>query len=117
MVPWWHRDVLAAGKLRTTRKVISHHLKVLHDAVLLDRDKRGVWVWYRARTGALASLATLIGAAPPTLPRRLSVECGPGHATSVRLIEAVPKAVSAMPYPVSTSAPTRAARPGMRCPP
>src|SRR6266851_1528956 len=27
----------------------------------LDRDKRGVWVYYRARTEALASLGTLIG--------------------------------------------------------
>ena len=45
-----------------TQPTISHHLKVLHDAGLLDRDKRGVWVYYRARTGALASLGTLIGA-------------------------------------------------------
>ena len=40
---------------------ISHHLKVLHEAGLLDRDKRGVWVFYRARTEALASLGALIG--------------------------------------------------------
>jgi ArsR family transcriptional regulator len=44
-----------------TQPTISHHLKVLHDAGLLDRDKRGVWVYYRARTQALASLAALIG--------------------------------------------------------
>jgi ArsR family transcriptional regulator len=44
-----------------SQPTISHHLKVLHDAGLLDRDKRGVWVYYRARTGALASLGTLIG--------------------------------------------------------
>src|SRR5690348_2228586 len=35
--------------------------EVLHEAGLLDRDKRGVWVYYRARTQALASLAALIG--------------------------------------------------------
>ncbi len=46
-----------------TQPTISHHLKVLHEAGLLDRDKRGVWVYYRARTQALASLGTLIGAA------------------------------------------------------
>jgi ArsR family transcriptional regulator len=45
-----------------TQPTISHHLKVLHEAGLLDRDKRGVWVYYRARTGALASLAALIAA-------------------------------------------------------
>ena len=44
-----------------SQPTISHHLKVLHDSGLLDRDKRGVWVYYRARTGALASLGALIG--------------------------------------------------------
>jgi len=44
-----------------SQPTISHHLKVLHEAGLLDRDKRGVWVYYRARTGALASLGALIG--------------------------------------------------------
>jgi ArsR family transcriptional regulator, arsenate/arsenite/antimonite-responsive transcriptional repressor len=44
-----------------SQPTISHHLKVLHDAGLLDRDKRGVWVYYRARTEALASLGALIG--------------------------------------------------------
>jgi ArsR family transcriptional regulator len=47
-----------------SQPTISHHLKVLHDAGLLDRDKRGVWVYYRARTDALVSLGALIGCAP-----------------------------------------------------
>jgi ArsR family transcriptional regulator len=44
-----------------SQPTISHHLKVLHEAGLLDREKRGVWVYYRARTEALASLGSLIG--------------------------------------------------------
>jgi ArsR family transcriptional regulator len=44
-----------------SQPTISHHLKVLHEAGLLDREKRGVWVYYRARTAALASLGLLIG--------------------------------------------------------
>jgi ArsR family transcriptional regulator len=44
-----------------SQPTISHHLKVLHEAGLLDREKRGVWVYYRARTQALASLGTLMG--------------------------------------------------------
>jgi ArsR family transcriptional regulator, arsenate/arsenite/antimonite-responsive transcriptional repressor len=44
-----------------SQPTISHHMKVLHEAGLVDREKRGVWVYYRARTGALASLAALIG--------------------------------------------------------
>lgn len=47
-----------------SQPTISHHLKVLHEAGLLDRDKRGVWVYYRARTEALSSLAALIGQTP-----------------------------------------------------
>jgi len=44
-----------------SQPTITHHLKVLHDVGLLDRDKRGVWVYYRVRTGALADVASLIG--------------------------------------------------------
>ncbi len=44
-----------------SQSTISHHLKVLHEAGLLDREKRGVWVYYRARTESLASLGALIG--------------------------------------------------------
>ena len=44
-----------------SQPTISHHLKVLHEAGLLAREKRGVWVYYRARTEALASLGALIG--------------------------------------------------------
>jgi ArsR family transcriptional regulator len=44
-----------------SQPTISHHLKVLHETGLLDRDKRGVWVYYRASTQALAGLAALIG--------------------------------------------------------
>jgi len=44
-----------------TQPTISHHLKVLTEAGLLGREKRGVWVYYRVRAEALASLAALIG--------------------------------------------------------
>ena len=52
------------GAFDLSQPTISHHLKVLHDSGLLDRDKRGVWVYYQARTEALASLAALIGSSP-----------------------------------------------------
>lgn len=44
-----------------SQPTISHHLKVLHEIGLLDRSKRGVWVYYRVRAGALADLANLLG--------------------------------------------------------
>jgi ArsR family transcriptional regulator, arsenate/arsenite/antimonite-responsive transcriptional repressor len=47
-----------------SQPTISHHLRVLHESGLLDREKRGVWVYYRARAKALASLGALIGDSP-----------------------------------------------------
>lgn len=44
-----------------SQPTISHHLKVLHEEGLLDRDKRGVWVYYKVRAQAMASLGALIG--------------------------------------------------------
>jgi ArsR family transcriptional regulator len=46
-----------------SQPTISHHLKVLHEAGLLDRSKRGVWVYYKVRADALADLGALIGGA------------------------------------------------------
>ena len=48
-----------------SQPTISHHLKVLYDSGLLDREKHGAWVYYQSRTGALASLGALIGAPAP----------------------------------------------------
>ena len=48
-----------------SQPTISHHLKVLHDAGLLERERRGVWVYYRVHRDALAGLASLIGNAAP----------------------------------------------------
>src|SRR6266540_2773068 len=32
-----------------SQPTVSHHLKVLHEAGILDREKRGTWVYYRLR--------------------------------------------------------------------
>jgi ArsR family transcriptional regulator len=44
-----------------SQPTISHHLKLLHAAGLLDREKRGVWVYYRVNASALGDLASLLG--------------------------------------------------------
>jgi len=44
-----------------SQPTISHHLKVMHQIGLLDRDKRGVWVYYKLRPEALRDLAALLG--------------------------------------------------------
>ena len=33
--------------LGKSQPTVSHHLKVLFEAGLVDREKRGTWVWYR----------------------------------------------------------------------
>ena len=47
-----------------SQPTISHHLKVLHEAGLLDREKRGVWVYYQARRQALVALGALFADEP-----------------------------------------------------
>lgn len=46
-----------------SQPTISHHLKVLHDVGLVDRERRGTWVYYTARADALTALARLLSAA------------------------------------------------------
>jgi ArsR family transcriptional regulator, arsenate/arsenite/antimonite-responsive transcriptional repressor len=55
-----------------SQPTISHHLKVLHESGLLDREKRGVWVYYQARPEVMEAMATLFttaGLAPPAAHR------------------------------------------------
>ena len=49
-----------------TQATVSHHLKVLHTAGLLGREKRGVWVYYGVRRDALAAVAGLFDPAALT---------------------------------------------------
>ena len=39
-----------------SQPTVSHHLKVLVDAGLLDRERRGTWAWYRLSPGGLDAL-------------------------------------------------------------
>lgn len=39
-----------------SQPTISHHLKVLHEAGLLDREQRGRWAFYSLRSDALGGL-------------------------------------------------------------
>jgi ArsR family transcriptional regulator len=43
-----------------TQPTISHHLKVLRGAGLIDSERRGTWVYYRLVPGALARMAALL---------------------------------------------------------
>ena len=50
-----------------SQPTVSHHLKILVDAGLLDREQRGKWAYYRLVPGALDALAAMLSR---TSPRR-----------------------------------------------
>lgn len=50
------------GAFALTGPTISHHLRVLREAGLVDSDRRGTWVYYRLIPAALALLSGLLDA-------------------------------------------------------
>ncbi|MDR5699021.1 metalloregulator ArsR/SmtB family transcription factor [Agromyces aerolatus] len=46
--------------LGLSQSTVSHHLKILVDAGLLSRSKRGTWAYYRLVPGSLDSIASLL---------------------------------------------------------
>ncbi|PWJ47879.1 transcriptional regulator, ArsR family [Quadrisphaera granulorum] len=46
--------------LGLSQPTVSHHLKVLVEAGLLTRDKRGVWAYYALVPGGLDALAAVL---------------------------------------------------------
>ena len=40
-----------------SQPTVSHHLKVLRDAGLVDSERRGLWAYYYVRPGALKELS------------------------------------------------------------
>lgn len=51
-------DLTAPLGLR--QPTVSHHLRVLVEAGLVTRERRGTWMWYALVPGALDSLARLL---------------------------------------------------------
>jgi ArsR family transcriptional regulator len=56
--------------LGRSQPTVSHHLRVLYEAGLVDREKRGTWVWYRARPERLEALRSTLAAMSPTAVAR-----------------------------------------------
>src|SRR5438445_10641693 len=48
--------------LGLSQPTVSHHLKVLHDAGLVEREQRGRWAYYRVIPDALRILRDALGA-------------------------------------------------------
>jgi ArsR family transcriptional regulator len=48
------------GPVGLSQPTVSHHMKILVDAGLLERDQRGKWAYYRLVPGALDELASAL---------------------------------------------------------
>lgn len=60
--------------LGLTQPTVSHHLKVLHEAGFVEREKRGTWAYYRVLPESLDQITTLLATPGPrrARPRRAS---------------------------------------------
>ncbi|MEM8922735.1 MAG: metalloregulator ArsR/SmtB family transcription factor [Actinomycetota bacterium] len=47
--------------LGRSQPTVSHHLKLLVEAQIFDREQRGKWAWFSLRPGALDDLRTALG--------------------------------------------------------
>jgi len=56
--------------LDRSQPTVSHHLTLLVNAGLLEREQRGKWAWFRLRYERLGELSALL--APPTTERNSS---------------------------------------------
>jgi ArsR family transcriptional regulator, arsenate/arsenite/antimonite-responsive transcriptional repressor len=45
--------------LGLSQPTVSHHLKLLHEAGILDREQRGRWVYYSLRRDSLDRIASV----------------------------------------------------------
>jgi ArsR family transcriptional regulator, arsenate/arsenite/antimonite-responsive transcriptional repressor len=59
-----------SGGIELSQPTISHHLKVLRTAGLLESERRASWVYYRVVPEALQQLSQLLGADSLTESRR-----------------------------------------------
>jgi ArsR family transcriptional regulator len=52
--------------LGRSQPTVSHHLKVLVEAGLLEREKRGKWAWFTVRPERLQALSSVFQIVDPT---------------------------------------------------
>jgi protein-tyrosine-phosphatase/DNA-binding transcriptional ArsR family regulator len=57
-----------AEELQTAQPLVSHHLKVLREAGVVETDRYRYWTYYRLRPGALVRLAATLGVVARSAP-------------------------------------------------
>ncbi|MDX2167167.1 MAG: metalloregulator ArsR/SmtB family transcription factor [Deltaproteobacteria bacterium] len=53
------------GPVGLSQPTVSHHLKLLHQAGLLQREKRGAWVYYRVIAERLEAVRSALATRAP----------------------------------------------------
>jgi ArsR family transcriptional regulator len=71
--------------LGLSQPTVSHHLKLLHEAGLLDREQRGRWAYYRLRSERLRELHRALASPAPA-----SVDPAAGDPTTTGSTATVP---------------------------
>jgi arsenate reductase (thioredoxin) len=89
-----------ADELDAAQPLVSHHLKVLRQAGLVETDRYRYWTYYRLRPGALVRLAATLGLVARSAPsgtacRRQAPGAGPTQPAPAR--PAVPRGGQPMP--------------------
>jgi arsenate reductase len=90
-----------AEELAAAQPLVSHHLKVLREAGLVDTDRYRYWTYYRLHPGALVRLAATLGLLARSAPsgtacRRLVPGADPTPPAPAR--PAVPQGGRPMPF-------------------
>ncbi|MEV8192021.1 metalloregulator ArsR/SmtB family transcription factor [Rhodococcus pyridinivorans] len=57
-----------SGSFDLSQPTISHHLRVLREAALLECERRGTWVYYRVVPAALRQLSDVLGIESTEVP-------------------------------------------------
>ena len=57
-----------SGAFELSGPTISHHLKVLREAGLIEGERRGTWIYYRVRPQLLRQLSDVLVTAPAEVP-------------------------------------------------
>jgi ArsR family transcriptional regulator, arsenate/arsenite/antimonite-responsive transcriptional repressor len=61
---------LTGGEFAVSGPTISHHLRVLREAGLIEGERRGTWVFYRLVPANLRQLAALLDTSVPAADTR-----------------------------------------------
>jgi arsenate reductase (thioredoxin) len=87
-----------AEELTVGQPLVSHHLKVLKDAGLIEPDRYRYWTYYRLRPGALVRLAATLGVVARSAPNGTACRRAVDGQAPTAVRPAVPRGGRPMPF-------------------